>query len=106
MTGSEPPRFERWMPREDDSIGRGVGFGCLTQFILLAAGAGLMVILPNVGGYFVTLIGVSQWIVMVPMIRHFRSQGQTETVFGLIMIGSLGFMLTSGCAGVIYLFGR
>lgn len=52
--------------------------------------------------YVVEFVGLSQLVYMIPAILIFRRKGRTETVKGLIIGGSLTFLLNAACDGLMF----
>ncbi len=84
------------------SVGIGCLLGCLCQigfFLLAMAGAFTM---NNQLSKFVSLSwGVTQWIALIPLIQSQRSKGHHATVQGLLIMGSIGVLLSSACAAMM-----
>ena len=44
--------------------------------------------------------GITQWIVIVPLIIRERAKGERRVAQGLIITGCVGLLLSSACAGL------
>ncbi|HME05454.1 MAG TPA: hypothetical protein VKG25_00330 [Bryobacteraceae bacterium] len=76
--------------------------GCLCQigfFVLAMAGA---IAMNNQTSKLVYLSwGVTQWIALIPLIQSQRAKGHNATVQGLLIMGSIGVLLSSACAAMM-----
>ena len=87
-----------------DHIAAGCAMGCVCQIVLwllslwLSFAVGESTKLSSV--IFVSW-GITQWIVLVPLIRRQRAMNHPDTVQGLLIAGSLGVLLSSACASMM-----
>jgi len=85
------------------SVGTGCLLGCLCQigFFVLAMAAAIA--LHNEMSKFLSLSwGVTQWIALIPLIQSQRAKGHNATVQGLLIMGSVGVLLSSACAAMVF----
>ena len=85
----------------DDRVIRGVGYALLSQ--ITAFGLGFVAtIVPSFSWsalpYVLSSWGLTQWLVLAPLIRKQRTYGNSRTVQGIIITGCLGSLLSSACA--------
>jgi hypothetical protein len=53
-------------------------------------------------GFVVLLgIGVVQAAWIIPLWRHFRGRGESETAKGVLIMASIVFLLNAGCWGIV-----
>ena len=93
-----------------NSLPVGCGIGCCVQFAMLALG-GAIASMASVADsravpykaravLFVSW-GITQWIVLVPLILNQKAVGNRKTVQGMLISGCLGVLLSSACAGMM-----
>lgn len=89
-----------------DKISKGVGLGCASQVAAFAAGY-LVVVLSGGGSklllFFLAGWALTQWLLIVPLIIRHRRRGDRNIIKGLLVTGGLGLLLSSVCAGYIFL---
>jgi hypothetical protein len=97
----EPPTFAQASP---DSVGRGCLFGCACQIGFIAAAFLAAYVIRNGKASEVLFVswGVAQWAALIPLILRQRAKGYPRTVDGLIIIGCIGLLLSSACAGLLH----
>ena len=85
-------------PADEGSIGAGCLWGCLVQVIAGITPLLFVGMIPATEKYFTiaaALFGVTQWLVLGPLIRLWWTK--KRTIVGIIIIGSLGTLLSSTC---------
>ena len=99
----EPPDLIQVPP---DTVGRGCLFGCLWQAGFIAASllAAYVIRNSNLAGALLVSWGVTQWAALIPLILQQRAKGYPRTVYGLIIIGCIGLLLSSACASSFHHF--
>jgi hypothetical protein len=97
LVASEPPP-------SGDSVGRGCLYGCLCQIGFIGFGSLAAVGLKggNLQSALFVSWGVTQWIALVPLIWQQKGKEHPRTVQGIIVTGSIGLMLSSACAAMIF----
>lgn len=85
----------------NDRLFEGCLMGCAAQCVfffvgLLAAFAAK----GKLSGLLLASWGVTQWIVLGPLIWQQRSKGYPNRVVGMIIIGCLGLLLSSACGAM------
>ena len=76
-------------------IGLGLTIGAIVVGLLFAGITGGVTAIVLLG------IGILQAAWIVPLVRHHRTKGETETVKGLWIAASIVFLLNAGCWGVV-----
>jgi len=82
---------------EQGNVAKGLAicWGC--NILHLIAGWILLFVLLPVGMVVFGGIGLVQLVYIIPFYRHFKSQGQTNVVKGLIIAASITALLNVGC---------
>lgn len=84
----------------------GCSTGCLVQ--LVCFGIGFLLAANILGNREETLAlsswGVTQWLVLFPLILKRRRQGRRQVVLGMIASGCVGLLLSSACASMFWNF--
>jgi hypothetical protein len=84
--------------KPDDSIGRGVAMAVMVQAATVTTAALAVVAPPFI--VCLSAFGLVQWIGLVPfMVREFK-RGYRSSVKGMAIMGSIGLMLNTACAGL------
>jgi hypothetical protein len=81
----------------------GLGLGCATQIVLFLLGL-MGTSIPNhprLEMFFLLGWGLTQWIVLIPLIIRLRKQGQKRTIQGILIAGGIGVLLSSACASIL-----
>lgn len=90
------------MPEEqlqEGSIAHGILVGCLFQILFVLVGFLLIYFVRGKASILMlSSWGLTQWIAIGPMIWRERANGSSKTANGLIIIGCIGLLLSSGCA--------
>ncbi len=85
--------------KPDDGIGRGVGIAVMVQGATMLSG--VFGVVASAFFYCLFAFGLVQWIGLVPfMIREYRN-GYRSSVKGIAIMGSIGLLLNTTCAGLI-----
>jgi hypothetical protein len=54
-----------------------------------------------IGVWIALLWGVTQWILVLPLIVYLRKRGKRETVKGILILSFIGLLFTSICGGLM-----
>ena len=76
-------------------IGLGLTFGAIVVGLVSAAFTGGITAIVLLG------IGVLQAAWIVPLVRSYRTKGETETAKGLLIAAGIVFLLNASCWGVV-----
>jgi hypothetical protein len=82
-----------------DTVGKGVLLIFLWNLGQLAAGALTLPI--GVGAIILAIFGVIELAYVIPLAVIARNAGERERMKGIIIMGSVGFLLTGACWGVV-----
>ena len=96
--GSPPPKVP------GNNIIWGVVMGCGTQIVFILLGYVAAIAMRGAHGWVLALSswGLTQWLVLIPLIRGRLSAGKQNAALGLILTGCLGLLLSSACAATFY----
>ncbi len=93
-------------PSNEGNIPAGCGLAFLCQI-----GAGILSLFSlaldgnnKLGVILLCSWGLTQWIGIIPLIFRFKAEGKKQTIVGLVIMGSLGLLLSSACASTFYNF--
>ena len=90
LTGPGSPR---------DTVGKGMLLIFFWNLGQLAAGALTMPL--GVGAVILAIFGVVELAYVIPLAVMSRNAGERERMKGIIIMGSIGFLLTGACWGVV-----
>lgn len=98
-----PPPSQR-EARRGDNVGVGCLFGLLCQIVFIAIGVFAAIPLRTNGTLIWALAswGLTQWLVIGPLIWYHSANGYPRRVKGLILAGCIGVLLSSGCAAMFF----
>jgi hypothetical protein len=111
----EPNNLDRWarevVEQSKGSVWSGLGVTLVLHMLVQVAAFFILVtIVSGERGLELAIlplgyIGVSQLVYMIPAILIFRRRGDAETAKGLIVGGSITFLLNATCNGLYFLTG-
>jgi len=81
-------------PGMPNSIGAGIGFAILCDVVLFGITAAVYA--PALFAF-----GLVEWIGLLPLYLVARQQGARQTAKGVLIIGSIVFLLQAACWGLI-----
>ena len=82
-----------------DTVGKGVLIVFLWNVGQLIAG--VLTIPIGVGAVFLAIFGVVELAYVIPLAVMARNAGERERMKGIIIMGSVGFLLTAACWGAV-----
>jgi hypothetical protein len=103
MTDENSTVDPRLAAQDTGSVGSGCLIGFLIQVLFLVLPLGLSTLGKRYQEYALgtaAMAGITQWVVLGPVI--WRQRAKRKTVKGIVIAGSIGFLLSSAC-GVLYL---
>jgi hypothetical protein len=88
--------------RNRGSVGFGVllGIGGVIAVVLGSGLISLMIQTPVIFGAALG-IGVTQWLVLLPLVLSLRKRGETMTIQGILVTGGVVFLLNATCWGLV-----
>lgn len=86
------------------SVGTGVVIGLALTFGAIGVGVFSAAFTGGISAIVLLGIGVLQAAWIVPLVRHFRTKGETETAKGLLIAAGIVFLLNASCWGVVASF--
>ena len=86
----------------EDGILVGCKLGCLSQTAFLLVGLVIAIFLNNRQGSDLAYLsaGLTQWILIIPLVISHRRKHHPQIVQGLIITGAIGLLLSSACASL------
>ena len=99
-----PPVTPQATHPPNDNVFIGCAMGCLCQIVFWLIGFGAAMAMdkhPTPANILYVSFGVTQWIVIAPLIWQQRKRGYRSRVQGLIITGCIGVLLSSACAMMI-----
>lgn len=91
---------------DQGSIFVGCGMALLCQVVLGVLGFFAIATIHKAGTNWAVFAlsswGMTQWIGIVPAAFSMKRKGMKRTVIGLVLMGSIGLLLSSACASVFW----
>jgi hypothetical protein len=90
-------------PADEGAVATGCAIGCGVQVLFLTAiplALSTLRVSSQATDMASVLFGLTQWIVLGPVIWKLR--GKQKTIIGIIITGTIGFMLSSACAAIVW----
>jgi hypothetical protein len=81
------------------SIWRGIGIGAAINICALIGS--IFAILIIVGSIVLIAFGLVQFAWILPICRHYRAKGETETAKGILIAAGISALLNASCWGVL-----
>jgi hypothetical protein len=89
------------IPPNLGSVGRGVLVGLGLTFGAIVVGLVSAAFTGGISAIVLLGIGVLQAAWIVPLVRSYRTKGETETAKGLLIAAGIVFLLNASCWGVV-----
>jgi len=93
----EPPRPSK------DTVGRGIAVAVLSVFAYIVVGSIAAALGANLFFFLLASWGVIPLIVLIPLFLIQLQSGRSQTAKGILIIGSIAFLLNAACDAVVRL---